>query len=65
MKRYCDAVAASEGFVTDAGEAIGQAGQREGGALQEGRAANEGESVGEAGQRDGGAILEGWCTHRC
>ena len=34
VKSYCDAVAASESFLTDAGEAIGQAGQREGGAVR-------------------------------
>ena len=40
--------AAQEGLVADAGEAVGQAGQREGGVVREGVVADAGEAVGPA-----------------
>ena len=46
MKSYCDAVATVEGLVTDAGEAVGQAGQRDGGATLEGGHTDAGDTVG-------------------
>eukprot|EP00964_Phaeocystis_antarctica_P108967 scaffold73448_cov48-Phaeocystis_antarctica.AAC.1 len=62
----------AKGIVADIHEAIGQAGQseggtveegvagqREGGAVGEGVVADAGEAIGKAGQRKGGAVVEG------